>query len=62
MHELFWVQAQRLLALFDQDYQAMLDECVKINPHGVKPGVEFHFEKILYSGVVAGGRGGSQSP
>ena len=37
----------------------MVDECVKINPHGVKPGVEFHFEKILYSGV---GRGDSQSP
>lgn len=27
-----------------------MDECVKINPHGVKPGVEFHVEKVLYTG------------
>ena len=50
VHEIFWVQAQKLLQMFDHDYQALVDECIKVNPHGIKPGVEFHVEKMLYSG------------
>jgi hypothetical protein len=50
IHQIFLVQGQKLLQLFDNDFQALVDECIKINPHGVKPGVEFHVEKVLFSG------------
>lgn len=47
---MFWIQAQKLIAMFKGDFQAMVDQTIVMNSRKGMPPVDFHqFEKLLYS-------------
>ncbi len=47
--EMFWIQAQKVIAIFNGDFQAMVDETIQINTKKGMPPVNFHnFEKLLF--------------
>ncbi len=51
IHTMYCIQAKRLLACFDNDYQLMIDNTIKINTKkGLYPPVDFSMmDKYLYS-------------
>lgn len=51
IHELFLTQALKLLHMFKNDYQALIDATVKITDRKIDPPVDFRMiDKYLYGG------------
>ena len=49
-HELYCVQAKKLLGMFDNDYQQLIDQCVRVSYKKGQPPVDFSWmDRYLYS-------------
>lgn len=62
VHEMFWLQAKKILMAFDGDYKNLVDATIKINTAKGKPPVDFHLlDKYLYGPNVGSSPGMSTS-
>ena len=56
IHEMYTLQAKKLLGMFDNDYQAMVDACLRINTKKGLPPVDFSLiDRYLYSHASSNG-------